>query len=634
MLKKLVSLTIAVMMVMALIAVPAMAAGEKAVFSSDNVKRNYYNLSGTAGGSTLAYEEWKEISVPAVEHVNAGTGTRDSHAKMIWKSASDNSYHSVKYIRANSTAGYVEGTSAPRYVHQRVKFVWYDGTKSKNNRLYFALNANTDPARAKIFGITGKDHSDVYCLNDGSASTNRRMVWNAGTPVLVTGSGESEKINTMDLIINVNDNESNHKGMVYVFFNGELFVYGKPSTAPTAFYGWSITQEGGDVGDYLRIWQDETLPGHTEYYDANGYVPTFEDVLNDAGLTDAVEEDSNIMMKTSDMRWFMPHGNDKVRIDAAVASTSATNWLNNDGTMNTVVYNGTQATVSRTPSDSASWEKAADLLAGVYPQTSHGIGYSSYHPRYKYVRFSFDQTMSEGTQLAYRLNNFESLTGLQFRDNGGKLVAVVGDTTVTTDANTTDKNRIDWVIEPIEDETNGHSANLYLFVNEKFVAEGTLTGENAVVRLYNIALYTKGSTPSVVYDDWSMTLYNTNQTYDALYEEITGEAPSTEPTFTWSENCIVEYVDGVVAPVISATSTNYDGQAKVYFAVYAADTSLLDCVVYDYESGLVYGDEGYVEFVESNYEKPIDKVSVFILESGTIRPLITNKNILKSEFVD
>ena len=631
MLKKIISLALATVVASSLFVMPAQAAS----FSEDNVKRNYYNLSKAQDGTVLVDSEWAEVAVPAASHVNAGEGTRDSHVKMTWEQAkNDSEQQAVKYYRNNSTAGYVDGTEAPRYVHQRVQFVWYDGTIKNNNRLRFALSYGTDGQRAKIFEVSGKDHSDVYFQDWGTASTNRRLVYNAGTPIKVTGAGEEEKINTMDLIVNVNDNESNHKGMVYVFFNGELCVYGKPaSNAPDVFYGWSITSYGGDVGDYLRMWQVEDRIGHTEYYDANGYVPTFEDVLNNAGLTDAVE-DSTVMMKTSNMRWFMPHGQDKVRIDSAVSASSETNWLNNDGSMNTVVYNGTQATVSRTLSDAEGWNKAANLLAGVYPQKAHGIAYSSYHPRAKFIRFSFDQTMGEDVQLAYRLNDNEAATAVKFRDNNGKLVVDLGDVAQTSDANTFEKNRIDWVIEPDEGADGGVTTDdtltHYIFVNEKLVATGTSAPGTQNVRISDIVLYTKGSTtPSVVYDNWSMTLYNDTQTIDALTEAITGVAPA--PSVNWmDEECGIEYDEesGDFIVYAGATAKNYDAPSKIIVAVYGTSGKLLEVDLKDFESEVVIGNE--VEptvFNANSYDEEIANISVFVWEMDGIVPALDKKDI-------
>ena len=58
------------------------------------------------------------------------------------------------------------------------------------------------------------------------------------------------------------------------------------------------------------------------------------------------------------------------------------------------------------------------------PGRKSGLTYSSYHPRARYVKFSFDQTIAEDgdSNLQYTLFGSGDNNAMKMRDNGGKLV--------------------------------------------------------------------------------------------------------------------------------------------------------------------------------------------------------------------
>jgi len=631
MLKKLVGLTMAVIMVMALIAVPAMAEDEVAGFSSANVV--YTDIGGIQQKADSNFEVTTEqYSTNRYTYLEAKRKTGQALSS------------DKKLVRLNSDygpgAGDYDGTV--NYAHSRFYVAVNQGSSSEAGlRIQLNYDTGSNDGRVENVASVELNVNSFYmhaCNNDQNSDTGTYfgIYEPAGEgPFQVRHNTGDIPWNQIDLIVDVDGGKS---GMVYAFINGKLYGYTQvaasklDANSKKIYHGYTVTARSGQwskSGDVFYFKSNMNAEGQpvrsTIYANTDDYTVSLEDVMNHQGLTADLSEETNpnIIMKTTDLQTYMPGRNDWGFTKYGVMNNTQSDLVNTHN--QNVSYSDGAATIALNTSEQT---EAASMLRGGYPLNNNmGIGYSNYKNVAKFIRLSFDQQIEKGT-VEYGVVNPGYTKGVSFFNNGGNLVVSAQgqsdfgyDNTILSDVAYNEKAHIDWVYDTVEKVQ-------YIYVNEKFVSKGTI-GKS---RIGDIRIMTTGDT-SVTIDNWSMTLYNNNQTYDDLYVEITGEVPSTEPTFEWNEDCYVDYVDGDFAPVVSATATNYDGTAKIYFAVYAADGSLLDCTIKDFESDVFYGDEVEVVFSEGNYDKAVDKVSVFIFETGTIRPLITNKTILKSEFV-
>ncbi len=626
MLKKLLSTALAAAMLAATAVMPAHAA----TFSSANKSSVAYNLNAPTNDSNLTGTS--DTTEVAVNDAVTGAGTRESWGNSKVKNNISNhaGREAVRYYRNNDAYWNV---TAPKYIHQRVKLVWgTTGTNDNAHNISFALRTDTSGSRAFITKIFGKDRSDVYFEHYNKSTPipqneNSRYMYNAGAPITICPQSGTPVENTMDIIINLNDNESKHKGMVYLFFNGKLCVYAKAPTVPEYFYGWSFQWNDAKASDYLRV--EQVAPyGHTEYRDTNDYVVTFEDVLNDAGLmTDDISSDTTKMMQVSgaDFANFMPDGDSKVVLDASdVNSNNNSNWLNcQDRPGNKKLdWNGTAATVVHTTSDASAWDdKVVSFLGGVYPQTAHGVSYSSYHPRAKYIQLSFDQTITSGT-LRYNITRGSTLDEfVRFQENEGKLAVVIpnNERGKTTTYNYTDSVPIDIILEPIEENGNPVKVNVYVKVNGELANSGYVSN-TAAVRINDITLSTKGNA-TVTWDNIVYTLYNENATAEAL-----GIAEEQDPV-TWNNdgNLGYEIDNGEIAVKVKAT-TNTGAElgtdTRIITAIYDNTGRLVDAQPNPYVSGQALADETVSNvFTYSDSMKTI-KAFIWDYTNGNITPLV------------
>lgn len=587
MMKKFLAAVITLSMVLSFAAIPAHAA----TFSSANKSSVAYNLNAVTNDSNLTGTS--DTTEVAVVDAVTGSGTRESwgNSKVKNNISGNSGKEAVRYYRNNDNYWNV---TAPRYIHQRVKLVWgTTGTNDNAHTIAFALRAKADGTRAFITKIFGRDRSDVYFSRYNTQNENSRYNYNAGTPITICAQNGTPVENTMDIIINLNDNDNKHKGMVYLFFNGKLCVYAKAPTVPEYFYGWSLQWIDAKANDYIRV--EQVAPyGHTEYRDANGYVVTLEDVLNDVGLmTDDISGDSTKMMQVSGANFenFMPDGDTKAVLDASEKTESPNNYLNSEdrNAGKKLDWSGTEATVVHTTEDSSKWDnKVVSFLGGVYPQTAHGIAYSSYHPRAKFIKLSFDQTITSGT-LRYNITRGSTLDEIvRFQENEGKLAVVIpnNERGKTTTYNYNDNVPIDIILEPIEEDGDPVKVNVYVKVDGEFVNSGYVSN-TAAVRMNDITLSTKGDA-TVTWDNIVYTLYNDT----AKISEFGIEQWPAK----WTD---IGYEQGTGANAgkfaLSGTAKDDAGDvpanSKIYVAVYDSLYNLLEVKMAPYSDGFSFADD-------------------------------------------
>ena len=309
----------------------------------------------------------------------------------------------------------------------------------------------------------------------------------------------------------------------YLFVNGEFACcyYDSGLNVNRHFHGIvfrTVNTSARVNSDYIAVKFDTDRIGHREYYNTAGYTVTFEDVLQDAGLGETAGG-TEVIFKTSDIQNFMP-GDEKVPY-IYPKDASARERINEN-----ITYSGNAAQIAAS-NTSSDYSIAARMLAGMYPLIGkHGVAYEDYHPKAKYIKFSFDQTISaSGMWLEYATYYSGKVQALQMWNNDGKLVVgIKGGSNVTCNgsgkkplATTTGTNHIDWVLEP--DEAN-ECMRQYVFINNVYAGEGSF-GNQYVVRLNDVVLSTKNASGTVTIDNWSMTVYNDY----AEFEDTGLEAP-------------------------------------------------------------------------------------------------------------
>ena len=320
--------------------------------------------------------------------------------------------------------------------------------------------------------------------------------------------------------------------------------------------------------DYVALKFDADRIGHREYYNTDDYVVTIEDVMQDAGLGGALGENMIYKSAPDALEWYMPGNNQ-------TAYTYESDYSERKRINTNVTYSGTAAVVEAT-NTSDSYKTAAKMLSGFYPINGKtGISYESYHPRAKYIKLSFDQTISNDAMwLEYKTRYSGTAQALQMWDNDGSLVVgIKGGSNVTCNGNgnkpeasTTGTNHFDWILEP--DEENG-CMKQYVFVNGEFAGEGSFGSEYAV-RVADIILSTKNAAGTVKIDNWSMTLYKDEVVLDENGNFIIPEPEPVEPV-------VIEEVDmgGYEGKAWDVVINEFDSEAT-YSAVFTDGEDSID----------------------------------------------------------
>ena len=254
-------------------------------------------------------------------------------------------------------------------------------------------------------------------------------------------------------------------------------------------------------------------------------------------------------------------GNDQVAYvypkDASARSRINTN----------ITYSGNTATiaVANTGDDYA---VAANMLSGLYPLNGKcGVAYESYHPRAKYIKLSFDQTISnDGMWLEYASYYSGKVRAMQMWNNEGNLVVgISGGSNVTCNgsgkkptATMTGTNHIDWILEPVD----GENVKQYVYINNKYAGEGAF-GNEYVVRINDVILSTKSASGNVTIDNWNMTVYNETATLESMGFEIPPEEtvePIPEPEH---ENVKVLFTEDFESETSASLAAKYPRTTRI-----------------------------------------------------------------------
>ena len=556
---------------------PAHAAG----FSSDNWAQYERGLYV----STSDFNKYKDV------YTNTDYGTDQlTSVRMVAASTKDitSDRNPVAYKFGDSASAYGEHQNdKATYAHMRVYVASFsdqwrnafdkyqlrmdkDGTGSSRNAFLIHTWKENDTYVTSAYpesytssnAYTTKDWFGV--LHQGKAGNGPDGNSSADSPTRELADSDYDKL---DIIAEYNKNNG---VTTYLFANGKFMgSYYDSGLTGKHFHGivFRIAGTSSDKrkirgnSDYIAARFDADRIGHREYYNANGYYVTLEDVMQDAGLGGTI--DSTMMYKTKegDLQWYMP-GNEQTAyhypnklIDGSSASARVRIGSN-------ITYSGTAAAIAAV-NTSGEYEMAARMLAGLLPVNGKcGVAYESYHPRAKYIKLSFDQTISnDGMWLEYASYYSGKVRAMQMWNNEGSLVVgIAGGSNVTCSGNgqkpeaaTTGTNHIDWILEP--DETNS-CVNQYVFVNGKFADSGHFGNEYAV-RINDIIISTKNAAGNIEIDNWSMTVYKNEDsvTLDSLGFTIPSSdvEPIPEPKHENIKVLFSENFEGKTAQSLSST---------------------------------------------------------------------------------
>lgn len=419
---------------------------------------------------------------------------------------------------------------------------------------------------------------------------------------------------------------------IYLFVNGRFACcYYDSGLTDKHFHGIVFRTLANKTprnnSDYIAVKMDTDRIGHREYYNTSDYMVTFEDVMQDAGLGDEVSN-SKVMFKTSNVKDFMP-GNEDVPYFYRKDDSARVRFNEN------VTYSGNTATITVTNEDTENYAVAANMLAGMYPIIGKmGVSYENYHPRARFIKISFDQTISsDGMWLEYATYYSGAKRALQMWNNDGSLVVgIKGGSNVTCNGNggkplatTTGTNHIDWIIDP---EENAGGNMQYVYVNGTFAGSGRYGDSAYTARINDIVLSTKNKAGTVTIDNWSMTVYNGTMDYsdfEADFEAtkgnniywLAGNAEiGVERGYTTSYEDMNDYFALYVTAKDTGRSVIPSG-TKLYTAIYDGDYNLLDISETPYVSGQTVMDETEGKLFLRRYDgvKPT-KAKIFVWTDG------------------
>ena len=560
MLKKLISLAIATVMASSLIVMPAQAAR----FSDDNVV--YTDIGG------IQLKADSNFEVTTTEYSTNRYSYLEAKRKTGQALGSDK-----KLVRLNSDFGPGGGDydGTVNYAHSRFYIAVNQGS-SADARLRIQLNYDTGSNDGRVENIVSIESTvnSFYTHNCNNASDSDTGTYfgiyePAGEgPFQIRHNAGEIPWNQVDLIVDVDGAKS---GMVYAFINGQLYGYTQVAAnrldngSKKIYHGYTVTASSGrwsSSNDRFYFKSATNAAGEpvraTCYANTADYTVSLEDVMNHQGLTADLsgETNSNIIMKTTELRTYMPARDDWAFTKYGVMNNTQSDLVNTHN--QNVSYSEGAATIALNTSEKT---EAASMLRGGYPLNNNmGIGYSNYKNVAKFIRLSFDQQIEKGT-VEYGVVNPNYTKGVSFFNNGGNLVVSTQgqsdfgyDNTILSDVPYNSKAHIDWVYDTADKVQ-------YVYVNGKFVSKGTI-GKS---RIGDIRIMTTGDT-SVTIDNWSMTLYNN----DAVLEDIIPQEPAPQESVT------IEEVD----------MQDYEGKAW-------------DVVINDFDSEITYT----AEFTDGEEEK-------------------------------
>ena len=583
MLKKLSGILVLAAMLISFAALPAQAA----VFSSDNwvqYEKGFFTSSDDFAEYFTEYTDtdFGNGQLTAVRMVATSTKTLTKNRNPVSYKIGDSSSHYGEHINDKAA-----------YAHMRV-YVATFSDQWRNCFDYFQMRMDKDGTGASrdtwLFDTYEKDGgcvSEVYPTNYKSeyAYVTLGSVYPAHQGKLGCGPADSGTAdsNTRELSDSDYDKfdiimEYNKQGGAtsYVFINGVFSgCYYDSGLTDKHFHGivFRVLQDKKIRGnsDYIAVKFDSDRIGHREYYNTDDYYVTLEDVMQDAGLGDDI--DSTMMYKTSNIQNYMPGADRAGYIYNAKGGDTERRPINRN-----ITYSGNTAEIAVTNTDTSNYELAANMIAGIYGQNpKFGVSYESYHPRAKYIKLSFDQTISnDGMWLEYQTFYSGPVQAMQMWNNGGYLVVGVKGSgkNITCDgteghptAEMTATNHIDWIIEPVVDFSNESNTKLinHVFVNGEFLSSGTIDNQYAQ-RICDIILNTKSAAGTVTIDNWSMTVYNETADFDsnAVDYEITHDDGVDKIAVSVKPGKIEGYTPGGDAYVITAV---FDGGKLLDIAI-------------------------------------------------------------------
>ena len=625
MLKKLLSTAIAASMLAAMAVMPVHAA----TFSSANwaqYEQGFYTSTSNFSENMKEYTntsfgENRLTSVRMVANTSSKiTSTKNPVAYKIGQNASDYGDHA---------------SDSASYAHMVFYLATYDDA---NHNLFddFYLRMDKDgtgSSRDAFVFDNWKNDSEIYAVNYTTSAAYTTKDWtgilkkqgyngngpsgstigagNEGSQTRVLSDSDYDKI---DIIVEYNKQSG---ATTYIFANGKFMAdYYDSGLTDKHFHGIVFRTLANKTprsnSSYIAVKMDPNRIGHREYYNTDGYYVTLEDVMQDAGLGDSVN-DSSVMFKTSEIQNYMP-GNDQAPY-VYPKDASARSRINEN-----VTYSGNTATINCTNTDTENYAVAANMLSGFYPQNGKtGIAYESYHPRAKCIKLSFDQTISNDAMwLKYETYYSGAVQALQMWNNNGYLVVGIpsgGNVTCNGSgskptAEMTATNHIDWILEP--DETN-QRVNEYVYVNGVYVGAGHFGGQYAV-RLADIILNTKNAEGSVTIDNWSMTVYNEDALLAVIGANIEGKS------INWkSGNYEIGYEMKNDKIAVLVTAVNAEGvvpseETKVVTTIFDANGKLITSNKVDYVSGQTLADETVTNVFD--YDESMTTIKAFVWDFG------------------
>ena len=607
--KKLFAMIITLSIVLSFAVVPAHAA----TFSSDNWVQYERGFKVQTSDFSQNFSEYTDTSYDDEQLTGVrmvGTST---------KTLSANKTPVQYYWNSDS---FEAGTPDATYAHFRVYLATFSD-EYRNAFDYFEMRAisssggESNTFMFDVWKIDGTNYdADVYAKSYNNSTAYVTKDWgpldHQGKVGTDFGNAANNSSNTLsypsdydkiDLIMEYNKQSGT---TFYLFANGKFMGSWYESTITTKHFNgvsFRVLKDRKIRGnsDYIAVKFDPSRIGHREYYNTSGYYVTLEDVLQDAGLGNTINNDKIMYQtKSGDLQWFMP-GNEQsaYHYPNKLISGSAPSERVRIG--ENITYSGTAATITATNTES-SYAFAARMLAGFYPIIGkHGVAYESYHPRAKFIKLSFDQTISNSSMwLEYQTYYSGGVRAMQMWDNDGYLVVAVAGLGKNLTCNesggkplayTTGTNHIDWLLEPVDGET----MKQYVFVNGVYLGEGSF-GNSNIVRLNDIILNTSKGAGTVTIDNWQMTVYNENA---SLADFGIGQPAKWTGTGieTDEENYPGKFsIKGTAQDDLG----DVDENAKIYVAVYNETANrLLDFVAVDYTDGYDFGGEYEYAFNQS-----------------------------------
>ena len=640
MLKKILSTALAAAMLGSIAVIPAHAA----TFSSANKTRYYNGISnGGSGNFNYTIEETKVLDGNAANAFNTSDGKYITKYKGVGSASTTltSNRNVISYKTKSATRG-----TAPQYVHFQIYLgVYEDSGRTGLDDFNIMRHTKEDGSGEKLGSLRSNYLNNntvgrAYPNGDGDLIVENydKDFWS------LRSSKDEQTYHKLDFVVDANA-LSSQANITYLFVDNRYIGSNYTSTNGgfDNFYGYSFRILSGksiNTNTTVEAYFADGFEGHTEYNDTEDYKVCLEDVLQDIGMGDAI--DSTMIYKTSKLDWYLPSTVNAREMYYTKNGTKSSRVINtpNGTSKSTVTYSGQTATVSHTQSDASEWEEAADVLAfqpySIDNARHTGVSYKSYHPRAKYVKLSFDQTITsgDGTWLGYDLYAKDTgVEGLQMWNNGGNLVVGIkgggGNNTLNGSgkkpvALINGTNHIDWIMEFVENETNTSEGGIkqYVYVNNKYVGEGKI-GTNTFTRLNNIRLFTKGdSNPEITIDNWSMTLYNETANLSAIAASITNE------NIIWgSGNYEMGYEKKGNKIAVLVTASNNAGvtpsaSTKVITAIYDINGRLIDAISNAYVSGQTLADETVTNTFDYSSDMKTIKAFVWDYVDGSITPQV------------